>query len=124
MNEERTEGSSERGIEDDEVFKRKMGISRASLREIDTCPFIDELTRLNHAPVAVLEAEYLAELARRTHDPVAALEADRMVELAWLNHERTRAKRPDKLSTGSGSRETHPTTPPLKEIERELGREE
>jgi len=104
MNEERTEGSSERGIEDDEVFKRKMGISRASLREIDTCPFIDELTRLNHAPVAVLEAEYIAELARRTHDPVAALEADRMVELAWLNHERTRAKRPGKLSTGSGSR--------------------
>jgi hypothetical protein len=91
MNEDRTEGSSARGIEDDEVFKRKMGISRASLRAIDTCPFIDELTRLNHAPVAVLEAEYIAELARRNHDPVAALEADRMAELAWLNHERTRA---------------------------------
>jgi hypothetical protein len=100
MNEDRTEGSSQRGIEDDEVFKRKMGISRASLRAIDTCPFIDELTRLNHAPVAVLEAEYIAGLALRNHDPVAALEADRMAELAWLNHERTRAKR---LASPTGS---------------------
>jgi hypothetical protein len=91
MNEDRTEESSERGIEDDEVFKRRLGISRASLREIDTCPFIDELTRLDHPPVAVLEAEYIAELARRNHDPEAALEADRIVELAWLNHEQASA---------------------------------
>ncbi len=123
MNEDRTEESSERGIEDDEVFKRKMGISRASLRKVDTCPFIDELTRLDHAPVAVLEAEYIAALARRNHDPVTALEADHMVELAWLNHERARAKR---LTSPLRPRlrETHPTTPPLKEIERGLGREE
>ena len=93
MNEKRTEGSSERGIEDDEVFKLKLGISRQSLREIDTCPFIDELTRLNHAPVAVIEAEYIAELARRNNDPVTALEADRIVAAAWLDHERARASR-------------------------------
>lgn len=123
MSRDRTEGSSERGIEDDEAFKRKMGISRASLREIDTCPFIDELTRLDHAPVAVLEAEYIAALARRNHDPVIALEADHLVELAWLNHERARAKRLAS-SLRPRLRETHPTTPPFKEIERELGREE
>jgi hypothetical protein len=98
MKEHKTEESSECGIEDDDVFKRRLGISRARLREIDTCPFIDELTRLNHAPFAVLEAEYLAEVARRNHDPVAALEAHRMVESAWLSHERSRAEhvtRPD-----------------------------
>ena len=85
MNEDQTAESSERGIEDDEVFRSKLGISRASLRDIDTCPFIDELTRLDHAPVAVLEAEYIAELARRNHDPVTTREADHMVEMAWLN---------------------------------------
>jgi hypothetical protein len=120
MNEDRTEESSEQGIEDDEVFKRRMGMSRASLRKVDTCPFIDELTRLNHAPVAVLEAECIAELARRNHDPVTALEADHMVELAWLNHERARAKR---LASPPRPRrrETRPTTSPLKEIERGSG---
>jgi hypothetical protein len=79
---------SEPGIEDDEVLRSRLGISRASLRAVDTCPFIDELTRLNHAPVAVLEAEYIAALARRNHDHGAAREADRLVELAWLAHER------------------------------------
>ena len=93
MNENRAEGSSERGIEDDRVFKLKLGVSRESLRDINACPFIDRLTRLNHAPVAVIEAEYIAELAQRTHDPVTALEAERMVELAWLDYERARAER-------------------------------
>jgi hypothetical protein len=88
MNEDQTEEPPELGIEDDEVFRARLGISRASLRAVDTCPFIEELTRLNHAPVAVLEAEYIAELARRNHDPATALEADRLVELAWLEHER------------------------------------
>ncbi|HST55664.1 MAG TPA: hypothetical protein VLJ42_07200 [Solirubrobacteraceae bacterium] len=103
MSKDRIEEPSERGIKDDEEFQRKMGISRASLRAIDTCPFIDELTRLNHAPVAVLEAEYIAELARRNHDSVAALEADHMVELAWLNYERARAKRLASPLQASGS---------------------
>ena len=84
----RTGTPSSRGIEDDEVLKSRLGISRASLRAVDTCPFVDELTRLNHPPVAVLEAEYIAELARRRHDPVTALEADHLMELAWLDHER------------------------------------
>jgi hypothetical protein len=88
MNEDPTREPSELGIDDDEVFRSRLGISRASLRAVDTCPFIDELTRLNHAPVAVLEAEYIAALARRNHDPATALEADRLVELAWIEHER------------------------------------
>jgi hypothetical protein len=88
MNDDPTGEPFEPGIEDDEVLKSRLGISRASLRAIDTCPFIDELTRLNHAPVAVLEAEHIAELARRNHDHRAAREADRLVELAWSEHER------------------------------------
>jgi hypothetical protein len=94
MNRDPAKEPSEPGIEDDEVLERAMGISSASLREIDTCPFIDELTRLNHPPVAVLEAEYIADMARRAHDRVAALQADRMVELAWHNHERTLGEPP------------------------------
>ncbi len=86
MNEDPTGEAPELGIEDDEVLRSRLGISRASLRAVETCPFIDELTRLNHAPVAVLEAEYIAELARRNHDPATALEADRLVELAWFEH--------------------------------------
>ncbi len=70
------------------MLRSRLGISRASLRAVDTCPFIDELTRIGHAPVAVLEAEYIAEVARRNHDPVTALKADRLVERAWLDHER------------------------------------
>ncbi len=81
--------SSEPGIEDDEVLRSRLGISSASLRAVDTCPFIDELARIGHPPVAVLEAEYIAEVARRNHDPVTALEADRLVERAWLDHEQT-----------------------------------
>jgi hypothetical protein len=96
MNSDQTEESSARGIEDDEVLELKLGISRASLRAVDTCPFIDELTKLNHAPVAVLEAEYIAEIARRNDDPAIALEAERMVESAWLDHERTRSRRRDR----------------------------
>ena len=88
MHEDPTGEAPELDIENDEVLRSRLGISRASLRAVDTCPFIDELTRLNHAPVAVLEAEYIAELARRNHDPVMALEADRLVELAWIEHER------------------------------------
>jgi hypothetical protein len=87
MNEDPAGESPELGIEDDEVLRRRLGITRASLRAVETCPFIDELTRLNHAPVAVLEGEYIAELARRNHDPATAHEADRLVELAWLEHE-------------------------------------
>ncbi len=88
MHEDPTGEPSELSIEDDEVLRSRLGISRASLRAVGTCPFIDELTRLNHAPVAVLEAEYIAELARRNHDPVTALEADRLIEMAWIEHER------------------------------------
>ncbi len=86
MNDDPTGEPSEPGIEDDEVLRSRLGISRASLRAVEICPFIDELTRLNHAPVTVLEAEYIAALARRNHDPATALEADRLVELAWLEH--------------------------------------
>jgi hypothetical protein len=86
MNEDPAGRSPGLGIEDDEVLRSRLGISRASLRAVETCPFIDELTRLHHAQVAVLEAEYIAELARRNHDPAMALEADRLVELAWLKY--------------------------------------
>ena len=43
-------------------------ISKESLRELEMCPFVDELTRLNHEPLAVIEAEYRAEEARRNHN--------------------------------------------------------
>jgi len=45
----------------DEAFVRKTGISNEGLRELEMCPFLDELTRLNHEPLAVIEAAYLAE---------------------------------------------------------------
>jgi len=51
------------------VFESKMGISREGVRELEECPFLDELVRLNHEPAAVIEAEHLAEGARRNHGP-------------------------------------------------------
>jgi hypothetical protein len=50
-------------IEGSEAYVRKTGISQEGLRELETCPFVDELTRLNHEPLAVIEARYLAEKA-------------------------------------------------------------
>ena len=57
-----------RGTEGEDVSVAKMGISKESLRELEMCPFVDELTRLNHEPLAVIEAEYRAEEARRNHN--------------------------------------------------------
>jgi len=57
----------EQDIEDDETFERKMGISRQGLYELEMCPFLDELVRLNHEPLAVIEAEDLADQGRRKH---------------------------------------------------------
>lgn len=66
MNENRTERSRQYDIDsDEEAFEKAHGVSRAGLREIEMCPFVDELTRIGHPPVEVLEAEYLAEQARR-----------------------------------------------------------
>jgi hypothetical protein len=52
-------------IEGDEAFVRETGISNEGLRELEMCPFLDELTRLNHEPLAVIEAACLAEKAGR-----------------------------------------------------------
>jgi hypothetical protein len=49
-------------IESDEAFVRKTGISKedSATRNV---PVLDELTRLNHELLAVIEAAYLAEKA-------------------------------------------------------------
>jgi hypothetical protein len=57
-----------RDTEGGDVSVAKMSISKESLRELEMCPFVDELTRLNHEPLAVIEAEYRAEEARRSHN--------------------------------------------------------
>jgi hypothetical protein len=54
-------------IEGSEAYVRKTGISQEGLRELEMCPFVDELTRLNHEPLAVIEARYLAEKAMQEH---------------------------------------------------------
>ena len=53
-----------------------MGISKEAVREPEQCPWIDELTRLNHAPAAVLKAEHRVASARRSGDPVALQAAE------------------------------------------------
>jgi hypothetical protein len=67
----------ERDIEGDgdEVYG-KMGISSEALHELEECPFLDELTRLGHAPAAVLQAEHHVATARRNGDPVALQAAE------------------------------------------------
>jgi hypothetical protein len=57
-----------RDTEGEDVSVAEMGISKEGLRELEMCPFVDELTRLNHEPLAVIEAEHRAEEARRNHD--------------------------------------------------------
>ena len=57
-----------RDTEGEDVSVAKMGISKEGLRELEMCPFVDELTRLNHEPLAVIEAEYRAEEARPSHN--------------------------------------------------------
>jgi hypothetical protein len=52
-------------IEGSEAYVRKTGISQEGLRELEMCPFVDELTRLNHEPLAVIEVRYLAEKAQQ-----------------------------------------------------------
>jgi hypothetical protein len=64
-----------RDTENQDAFVAKMGISREGLRELEMCPFLDELVRLDHEPAAVIEAEYLAEQARRNKDVATAGEA-------------------------------------------------
>lgn len=64
-----------RDIESEDAFVTKMGISREGLRELEMCPFLDELVRLDHEPVAVIEAEYLAEQARRNQGVAKSGEA-------------------------------------------------
>src|SRR5580698_10888557 len=54
-----------RDTEKEDACIAKMGISREGLRELEMCPFLDELVRLDHEPATVIEAEYLAEQARR-----------------------------------------------------------
>lgn len=88
MNKDRKEESWEQqDIEDEETCYRKTGISTQGLHELEMCPFVDELVRLNHEPTAVIAAEYRAEQARRDGDQAAALEAEYLAELARLNHE-------------------------------------
>jgi hypothetical protein len=52
-------------IEGSEAYVRKTGISQKGLRELEMCPFLEELTSLNQEPLAVIEARYLAEKAQQ-----------------------------------------------------------
>jgi hypothetical protein len=86
MSKDRKAESHAREVDGEEVFETATGISPAALRDLEACPFVDELTRLGHDPAAVLEAEHRVELARRNNDPAAVLEAEYLAELARLNH--------------------------------------
>jgi hypothetical protein len=50
-------------IEGSEAYVKKMGITQEGLRELEMCPFLEELTSLNQEPLAVIEARYFAEQA-------------------------------------------------------------
>jgi hypothetical protein len=86
MSNDRKADSQERDVDGEEVFETGTGISQAALGDLEACPFVDELTRLGHEPVTVLEAEHRVELARRNNDSAAVLEAEYLMELARLNH--------------------------------------